>query len=61
MSTSDQVEHGAEELKGEAKSGVGDALGNEQMEAEGKQEEASADAKQAADKVEDDTDALKRD
>jgi uncharacterized protein YjbJ (UPF0337 family) len=53
MSTSDRAEHGAEELKGKAKGGLGEALGNEQMEAEGKNEETSAQFKQAGDKVKD--------
>jgi len=65
MSTSDRAEHGAEELKGKAKSGIGDALGNEQMEAEGKNEESSAQVKQAGDKLKDAAgdvkDAFKRD
>jgi len=53
MSTSDRAEHGAEELKGKAKGGLGDALDNEQMEAEGKNEKSSAQLKQASDKVQD--------
>jgi uncharacterized protein YjbJ (UPF0337 family) len=65
MSTSDKAEHGAEELKGKAKGGLGEALGNEQMEAEGKNEESSAQAKQAGDKLKDAAgdvkDAFKRD
>ena len=65
MSTSDRAEHGAEELKGKAKGGLGEALGNEQMEAEGKNEESSAQVKQAGDKVKDAAgdvkDAFKRD
>jgi uncharacterized protein YjbJ (UPF0337 family) len=65
MSTSDKAEHGAEELKGKAKGGLGEALGNEQMEAEGKTEESSAQAKQAGDKLKDAAgdvkDAFKRD
>jgi uncharacterized protein YjbJ (UPF0337 family) len=65
VSTSDKAEHGAEELKGKAKGGLGEALGNEQMEAEGKNEESSAQVKQAGDKVKgaagDVKDAFKRD
>ena len=65
MSASDRAEHGAEELKGKAKGGLGEALGNEQMEAEGKSEESSAQVKQAGDKVKDAAgdvkDAFKRD
>jgi uncharacterized protein YjbJ (UPF0337 family) len=65
MSTSDKAEHSAEELKGKAKGGLGDALDNEQMETEGKNEESSAQVKQAGDKLKDAAgdakDALNRD
>ncbi len=53
MSSGDHAEHSAEELKGKVKSGVGDAVGNEQMQAEGKSEETSAKFKQAGDNLKD--------
>jgi uncharacterized protein YjbJ (UPF0337 family) len=65
MSTSDRAEHGAEELKGKVKGGLGEAVGNEQMEAEGRNEESTAKVKQAGDKLKDAVgdvkDALHRD
>jgi uncharacterized protein YjbJ (UPF0337 family) len=53
VSTSDHVQHNAEELKGKAKEGLGDATGNEQLQAEGQNEETAAKAKQAGDHVKD--------
>jgi len=50
MGTEDRVQNAAEDWKGQAKEAVGSATGNEQMEAEGKIDQASAAAK---DKVED--------
>lgn len=58
MSAGDDIKHKSEELKGKAKEGIGDATDNHRMEAEGKAEQVSAKAKQAADDVKD---AFKRD
>jgi uncharacterized protein YjbJ (UPF0337 family) len=53
ISMGDQAEHKAEELKGQAKEGIGKATGNEQWEAEGKADQAKGAMKQAGDKVKD--------
>jgi uncharacterized protein YjbJ (UPF0337 family) len=53
MGTDDKFEHKAEEVKGAVKEGVGKATGNESLEAEGRADQASADVKQAGDKVAD--------
>jgi uncharacterized protein YjbJ (UPF0337 family) len=49
--TSNRVAGAAEELKGTVKKGVGQATGNERMEAEGKAEELVGGAKQEAAKA----------
>ena len=54
MSTDDKIANTAEDLKGKAKEAVGDATDNEQLEAEGKIDQAQAAVK---DKVEDVKDA----
>jgi len=50
MGTEDRMQNAAEDLKGKAKEGFGAATDNEQMEAEGKMDQAKAGVK---DKVED--------
>lgn len=50
MGTEDRMQNAAEDWKGKAKEGVGSAIGDEQMEAEGKMDQAKASVK---DKVED--------
>ena len=50
MGTEDRMQNAAEDMKGKAKEGIGSATGNEQMEAEGKMDQAKAEVK---DKVED--------
>jgi len=50
MGTEDRMQNAAEDLKGKAKEGFGSATGDEQMEAEGKMDQAKAEVK---DKVED--------
>jgi uncharacterized protein YjbJ (UPF0337 family) len=52
MST-DEVQHKAEELKGEAKEKLGDWTDNESLEVEGLADQAKAKVGQAADEVED--------
>jgi uncharacterized protein YjbJ (UPF0337 family) len=50
---SDKMKHQAEEAKGRLKETAGDATDNERMQAEGRGEQSSAQAKQAGDKVKD--------
>lgn len=47
------MKHGAEEMKGKVKEGVGDMTDNESLEAEGKLDQAKAKVKQAGDDVKD--------
>ena len=53
MGTDDKVQNKAEELKGKAKEGVGDATDNEQLRAEGRADQASGNLKQDGEKVKD--------
>lgn len=53
MGATDKLSNKAEELKGQAKQKVGEATGNEQMQGEGKLDEAKGDLKQAGEKVKD--------
>jgi uncharacterized protein YjbJ (UPF0337 family) len=53
MATENKAANKVTELKGRAKKGLGKATGNDQMEAEGKTDEAKGDIKQAAEKVKD--------
>ncbi|GAA2447544.1 MULTISPECIES: CsbD family protein [Agromyces] len=53
MGLGDKAKHAAEELAGKAKQGIGKATGNEELEAEGRADEAKADLKQAGDKAKD--------
>lgn len=55
MGTEDKMANAAEDLKGKAKEKVGSATGDEQLEAEGKVDQAKAAVK---DKVEDVKDAV---
>ncbi|WP_084130733.1 CsbD family protein [Demequina sp. NBRC 110055] len=55
MSGTDRLSNAAEDAKGKLKEGFGKATDNEQMEAEGKADQAKADLK---DKVEDGKDAV---
>jgi uncharacterized protein YjbJ (UPF0337 family) len=50
MGTEEKMQNAAEDWKGKSKEAVGSAMGDEQMEAEGKMDQASAAVK---DKVED--------
>jgi len=49
----DKAKHKAEELAGQAKEAVGQALGDRDLEAEGKTDQVSGGVKQAGDKVTD--------
>jgi uncharacterized protein YjbJ (UPF0337 family) len=53
MSTEDKAKNKGEELKGKVKEGVGQATGNEDLEAEGKADQISGNLKDAAEKVKD--------
>lgn len=53
MGLDDKIKNAAEEAKGKVKEATGDATGNTDMQAEGKGDQASADVKQAGEKVKD--------
>ena len=53
MSTEDKVKNKGKELKGKAKEAVGQATGNEELEAEGKADQVSGNLKDAGEKVKD--------
>ena len=53
MALDDKISNKAEELKGQAKEKVGQVTGNEQMEAEGKVDQAKGNLKQAGEKIKD--------
>ena len=53
MSGTDKLKNTTESTVGEAKEKFGDATGNEDMQAEGKTDQAKADLKQAGEKVKD--------
>jgi uncharacterized protein YjbJ (UPF0337 family) len=53
VSAEDKASNKAQELKGKAKEKLGDAIDNEQMQGEGKADQAKGNLKQAAEKVKD--------
>ena len=53
MSAMDKMKNKAEEVSGQGKEHVGRATGDEQLEAEGHQDQASSNLKQAGEKVKD--------
>jgi uncharacterized protein YjbJ (UPF0337 family) len=53
MATEDKAAHKATEVKGKVKEGVGQATGDEKLEAEGHTDQAKGNLKQAGDKVKD--------
>ncbi|SLL99245.1 MULTISPECIES: CsbD family protein [unclassified Actinoplanes] len=53
MAFDDKVDNKAEELGGKVKEGVGKATDDEQLEAEGHADQASANIKQAGEKIKD--------
>lgn len=53
MNADDKFEHKADELKGRAKEGLGDATGNEQWQAEGRADQGKSQIKQAGEKIKD--------
>ena len=53
MGTEDKAENKVEDLKGKGKEALGKATDDEQMDAEGKGDQAKSDVKQAGEKVKD--------
>ncbi|GLY86679.1 CsbD family protein [Actinoallomurus iriomotensis] len=53
MSAADKARNKADEIKGKVKKETGKAIDNEQMEAEGRSDEAKGDLKQAGEKIKD--------
>lgn len=53
MGLDDKIQNAAENLGGKAKEAAGKASGNEELEAEGRADQAKADMKQAAEKAKD--------
>jgi uncharacterized protein YjbJ (UPF0337 family) len=53
MGDMDKAKNSAEALKGKAKEGLGEAMDNEQMQAEGKFDKAKGNVKQAGEKLKD--------
>ncbi|MEP7055405.1 MAG: CsbD family protein [Actinomycetota bacterium] len=53
MGLDDKIKNAAENAKGEVKEHVGGAVGDEEMQAEGKADQAGSDLKQAGEKVKD--------
>jgi uncharacterized protein YjbJ (UPF0337 family) len=53
MAFDDKVDNKSEELGGKVKEGVGKATDDEQLEAEGKADQAGANLKQAGEKIKD--------
>ena len=53
MGIGDKIKHGAEDLTGKAKEGVGKATDNDELVAEGKADQTKADVKKAGDNVKD--------
>jgi uncharacterized protein YjbJ (UPF0337 family) len=53
MTADDKMSNKAEELKGKAKEGLGDATDNEQWQAEGKADQGKGNLKQAGEKAKD--------
>jgi uncharacterized protein YjbJ (UPF0337 family) len=53
MGLKDKAENKVEDLKGQGKESAGKATGNEQLEAEGKGDQASSSVKDAGEKVKD--------
>jgi len=59
MGLDDKIENKAEEATGKVKEEVGDATGNERLEAEGRADQSEANVKQAGEKVKDAADDVK--
>jgi uncharacterized protein YjbJ (UPF0337 family) len=59
MGMDDKIKHQAEELGGKAKETAGRTTGDEELEAEGRADQAEANVKSAGDKVKDAVDDVK--
>ena len=53
MSLGDKIQNAAQDLTGKAKEAAGKATNNERLEADGKSDQAAADAKKAGENVKD--------
>ena len=53
MSALDKAKNKLEEVTGDAKEKIGDATGNESLQAEGKRDQAKGNVKQAGEKIKD--------
>jgi uncharacterized protein YjbJ (UPF0337 family) len=53
MGIDDKLDNAAEDLRGKAKEGVGRATGDEELEAQGRGDQAKSDVKQAGEKIKD--------
>ena len=53
MGTDDKIDHKVEELGGKAKEKVGQATGDEELEAQGHTDQAKGNLKQAGEKIKD--------
>jgi uncharacterized protein YjbJ (UPF0337 family) len=53
MATDDKVNNKVDELKGRGKETIGEATGDEELQAEGKGDQAKANLKQAGEKIKD--------
>jgi uncharacterized protein YjbJ (UPF0337 family) len=53
MSGTDKIKNKVQEVTGDVKEKVGDATGNEQLQAEGEKDQSKGDLKQAGEKVKD--------
>lgn len=53
MGLDDKIKNAAQDVKGEVKEHVGGAMGDEDMQAEGKADQSGADLKAAGEKVKD--------
>ena len=53
MGAEDKAQHKGEEMRGKAKEAVGRATNDEELENQGKRDQAKSDAKQAGEKVKD--------
>ncbi len=53
MGTDDKIDNKGEELGGKLKEGVGRATGDEELEAQGRGDQASSNLKQAGEKIKD--------
>ena len=53
MGTDDKIENKFDEVKGKAKETVGEATNDQDLEAEGRADQAKSDVKQAGEKVKD--------